>query len=221
VQQPPAQAEVTAVCLKVVTVGGVGIVIVVLEGYAGAFGRWRGCCQRDDRGEVVAPPEQIELDAGEKGEEGERVEQREGARHGAYLQVVPQLGLCAAGLVCRRWRCRRWHWHWDIGDRRSVEGDSSLVKRGLAGVDIAVGVHAGAATACVIVDCVGDAAGNLAGANAACETLGLLTLQLVERVLDGQRIDNLVRGGGQDGQDGEGAVFLVLLESTAQAVQVS
>jgi hypothetical protein len=40
-------------------------------------------------------------------------------------------------------------------------------------------------------------------------------LQVLQGLLDGQGLDDVLGGGRQDGEDGEGAVFLVLLEPAA------
>lgn len=57
--------------------------------------------------------------------------------------------------------------------------------------------------------------------NTALQTLGLLLLQLAQCLLDGQGAEDVLGGGGQDGEDGEGAVFLILLETAAQTVRWS
>jgi len=42
-----------------------------------------------------------------------------------------------------------------------------------------------------------------------------LSLQLFQHLFDGNGIQYVLGRGGQDGEDGEGAVFLVLLEAAA------
>tara|TARA_R110002003_G_scaffold48_19_gene4122 strand:- start:22881 stop:23141 length:261 start_codon:yes stop_codon:yes gene_type:complete len=79
VQQPPAQAQIASIRLKVVPVGLLEVVvIVVLEVDARAFGGRLRCRQRNNRREVVATAEEIQLDAREKCEEAEGVNEREG-----------------------------------------------------------------------------------------------------------------------------------------------
>lgn len=73
-QQPPAQTQIASICLKVVTVGLLEVVvIIVLEVDTGRRVCWRGGRQGDDGGEVVATAKEIELDAGQKGEQGDSV----------------------------------------------------------------------------------------------------------------------------------------------------
>jgi len=45
-----------------------------------------------------------------------------------------------------------------------------------------------------------------------------VALQVLQGLLDGQGLDYVLGGGGQDGEDGEGAVLLVLLEAAAQTL---
>ena len=80
VEQPPAERQIAAVGLEVVAVRVLqaAVVLVVLELDAGRA--WLRRRQRDHARQVGPPPEQVELDAGQEREEGERVEQREGAR---------------------------------------------------------------------------------------------------------------------------------------------
>ena len=74
VQQPPAEGQVFAVRFEIIAVDTiVVIVIVVLEGDVGRLRGvwWAG--ERDDRREVCAATEQVELDTGEKGQKGEGI----------------------------------------------------------------------------------------------------------------------------------------------------
>lgn len=91
----------------------------------------------------------------------------------------------------------------------------------LAGMHVALGLHA-RAPRIVFGRGVGDTgrrrAGNLAGAHTARQPLGLLSLQLLQHVLDGDGVEDVFRRRGQDGQHGEGAVLLVLLKAATEAV---
>jgi hypothetical protein len=82
VQQPPAQAQVPSIRLKVVAIRLLKVVVViVLEVDARAFAGGLGRRERDDGGEVVAAAEQVQLDACEEGQEGEGVDEGKGASY--------------------------------------------------------------------------------------------------------------------------------------------
>ena len=91
----------------------------------------------------------------------------------------------------------------------------------LTGMDEAVRLETGAL--CILLGGVGNAwgrgAGELAGADAPGQALCLLLLQLFEDLLDGDGLEDVLGGGREDGEDGEGAVLLVLLEAAAQTVR--
>lgn len=59
---------------------------------------------------------------------------------------------------------------------------------------------------------------NLTRSHASRQPLGLLPLQLLQHLLDGYRIKDLLCGRRQDGKDCEGAVFLVLLEASPEVL---
>lgn len=59
---------------------------------------------------------------------------------------------------------------------------------------------------------------DLGRCDAPLQALRLLLLQLAQCLLDGEGVEDVVGGSRQDGEDGECAVFLVLLEAAAQAV---
>ena len=73
-QQPPAESQVSPVCLKVIAEGLSQLVIVILQADRRVG---RGSGQRDDTGKVVAAAEEIELDAGEDGEQGKGIDEGE------------------------------------------------------------------------------------------------------------------------------------------------
>lgn len=98
--------------------------------------------------------------------------------------------------------------------------DTALaLQRDLTGMHIALRLHA---LTPAILGCVNDTrrrrTRNLTRPHAPRQSLCLLPLQLLQHLLDGYRIEDLLCGGGQDGEDGEGAVFLVLLEAPAQVL---
>jgi hypothetical protein len=80
VQQPPTEAQISAIRLKVVPVSLLKVVVVVVlqinaRAFVGGYGRGEG----HDGGEVVAAAQQIELDACEESEQAEGVEKRKGS----------------------------------------------------------------------------------------------------------------------------------------------
>lgn len=80
VQQPPAQTQIASVGLKVVAVGVLKVVVVVV--FEADLGGVVGRGERHNRGKVVAAAQEVELDAGEEGEEGEGVDEGEGTCYG-------------------------------------------------------------------------------------------------------------------------------------------
>lgn len=77
-QQPPTESQISPVCLKVIAQGLCQVVIVVFQAD-------RRVCRRrgkgDDAGEVVSAAKEVELDAGEYGEQGESVDEGERPRN--------------------------------------------------------------------------------------------------------------------------------------------
>lgn len=76
-EQPPAKCQVFPVGFEIVTVDIVVIVVIVFEGDLRSLGGSARRGERDDRREVGASAEEIELNAGEEGEEGEGIEEGE------------------------------------------------------------------------------------------------------------------------------------------------
>jgi hypothetical protein len=77
VQQPPAQAQISPVRLKVVAIRLLEVVvIVVLEVDARAFRRRLRRRQRDNRREVIPATEQIQLYPREQRKQSQRINQR-------------------------------------------------------------------------------------------------------------------------------------------------
>ena len=229
VQQPPAQAQVSPVRLEVIAVRVLEVVVVVvLQADLGALaGGLRGS-ERDDRSEVVAAAQQVQLDAGEEGEEGEGVQKREGScyrclrqwgglreggLHAANLHLVPQLGLAFLALLLAAGCWAGFSW----AGAAVCCGLALDRLHDLAGVHEAVRLQAGAAA--IVLGCVCHArrrgAGQLAGADTAGQTLRLLLLQLFQHLLHRQGIEDVLRRRRQDSEHSEGAVLLVLFEAPA------
>jgi hypothetical protein len=59
---------------------------------------------------------------------------------------------------------------------------------------------------------------NLARSDAPGQPLRLLPLQLFQHLFDGYRVEDVLGCSGQDGEDGKGAVFLVLFEPSSEAM---
>jgi hypothetical protein len=62
---------------------------------------------------------------------------------------------------------------------------------------------------------------NLARSYTPCQPLRFLFLQLLQHLLHGDGVEDVLGGGREDGEDGKGAVFLVLLEAAAEAAQLA
>lgn len=62
---------------------------------------------------------------------------------------------------------------------------------------------------------------NLAGSHAPCQPLRLLLLQFFQHLFDGNDIENVFSGGGEDGEYSKCAIFLILLEAATEAIYLS
>lgn len=136
------------------------------------------------------------------------------ARRTAYLHLVPQLRLALLARLGRLLLAS------GFGAGLARHGAPRL-QRDLAGMHIAlrIGLHA---APCAVFRRVSHTRGrttrNLAGPHAPRQPLGLLPLQLLQHLLDGYRVEDLLRGRRQNRQHRERAVFLVLLEAPAQVL---
>lgn len=87
-EQPPAECQVFPVGLEIVTVDIIVVVVIVFKGDLRSLGGSARRGERDDRGEVCASAEEIELDAGEEGKEGESVEEGECSGDGCEWGLI-------------------------------------------------------------------------------------------------------------------------------------
>jgi hypothetical protein len=128
--------------------------------------------------------------------------------HTAYLHLVPQLrfALPALPLAC-------------IGGPLDAARGAVALASYLTGVHIALALKASALGVVFSRVCHARRRGarNLARSHAACQSLGLLLLQLFQHLLYGNGVEDVLSGSREDGQDGEGAIFLVLFEAAAEA----
>lgn len=210
-QQPPAETQISPVGLKVVAIGVIHVVVVVvLEADGSLHVCWWRCSQGNDRRQIIPAAQQIELDTSEEREQGKGIQERESPGDGADLHLVPQL--CLALFALPLAACLY------PSSLKAAQRARALASN-LTGMNIALALKAG--TLCVVIGGFGHArgccTGNLAGPYAASETLSFLLLQLFEDLFDGNGVEDIFGGGGEDGEDGEGAVFLVLLETAAEA----
>jgi hypothetical protein len=118
----------------------------------------------------------------------------------ANLHLIPQLRLRLLALLLRARLTLCWR---------------LPLQRDLARMHVPVRLQTRAPR--IIIRCVCDTRrgrrANFTRANAPREPLRLLPLQLLEHLLHRDRVENVLRGRGQDREDREGAVFLVLFES--------
>jgi hypothetical protein len=74
VKQPPTEGQIPAVGLEVGAIGILKVVvIVILEGDTRILPRWRS--ERNNAGEVIATAKKVELNAGEKGQKREGIDE--------------------------------------------------------------------------------------------------------------------------------------------------
>ena len=140
--------------------------------------------------------------------------------HTANLHLAPQLRLGLVALAGLAWLLET------LSQSCITTTTATAVRRhDLTGMDEAVGLQVGAARvvcdrrvghALRVCDTGRRRARNLAGANTPRQALRLLPLQLLKHPFDGNGLEYILRRSGQDSQDGEGAVLLVLLEPAAK-----
>jgi hypothetical protein len=88
-QEPPTKGQIAPVGLEVVTVRMLQIIVItILKIDRGLIRGVRS--KRDNAGEVIPAAEEIQLNAGQKGKEGQRVNERKGSRDG-FSPLVRQI----------------------------------------------------------------------------------------------------------------------------------
>ena len=141
-------------------------------------------------------------------------EGREGGRRTAYLHLVPQLRLALLTRLALLYPPSSL----SARARLARHGAPLALQRNLAGMHIALRLHA--LTLAPVLGRVHHTrrrrTRNLTRPNTPTQPLRLLPLQLLQHLFDGNRVEDLLRRGRQDGENSERAVFLVLLEAPAQ-----
>lgn len=135
--------------------------------------------------------------------------------HTAYLHLVPQLCLALlARLDFLLLAC--------LGASFGRHSAALSVQRNLAGMHVALCARLHALAPAAVLSRVYHTrwrtTRNFARSHTPRQPLGLLPLQLLQHLLDWNSIEDLLSRSGQDGQNSECAVLLVLLEASTQVL---